>query len=198
MLLSHEVLIDWLETIGYVGVAAIIFCETGLFFGFFLPGDSLLFITGLLARREIFNLWIIIPLLIVMSFLGYVFGYWFGDRLEHWLLARPDSMWFRQSYIKKTRQFYGKHGSKAILIGRLVPIVRTFCAIVAGMVSMSYFRFLFFNLLGSVIWICFFVLLGYYLAEIFPGIIDYMMIVVVCIVGLMLVVPFVQSRFHKS
>lgn len=198
MLINQEALIGCIETIGYVGLVAIVFCETGLFFGFILPGDSLLFLAGLLASREVFSISILIPVLVAASFLGYVFGYWFGLKLDDWLLARPDSFWFKKSYIEKTHRFYEKHGYKAILVGRMVPVVRTFCGIVAGVAQMNLRVFLIYNVLGSVLWVCLFTVLGYFLGDAFPGLLDYIVFAVLFIILLSVVVPVCQQYFKKS
>jgi len=194
MVMDHNTLIEWISSIGYIGLALIIFTETGLFFGFFLPGDSLLFLAGLLAARGMFSMWVLVPVLTLASFLGYVFAYWFGKRLGNWLMRRPDSFWYKKSYIDKTHQFYERFGAVAVLLGRMVPVVRTFCGVVAGMVRMDLKSFLLFNFLGSVLWACLFTVLGYYIGDVFPSLITYLMIFVACVIVGSILLPII----HKS
>ncbi len=175
-------LVHWIETIGYVGIFLIIFIETGFFFGFFLPGDSLVFTAGLLAAKGIFSLWILLPLLIITAFVGYLIGYWFGDKLGHWLLNRKESIFFRRQYIIQARKFYEKHGATALLLGRLVPIVRTFVPIVAGMVDMPYKRYVFFNFIGAVLWGGCITLLGYYIGGLIPDAVHFLLPAVIVII----------------
>lgn len=180
--LSSENLIAWATTLGYIGVLAIVFIETGCFFGFFLPGDSLLFAAGLLAHQDVFNLWILVPALAVVATVGYMLGYWFGDKLGHWLMKREDSLWFKRAYITRTREFYDKYGRRALLFGRLVPIVRTFVPIVAGMAEMRYRDFIVFNILGSLIWAVGVTLSGYYLGVLIPGLVDYILWIALAVI----------------
>lgn len=161
-------LAHWVSVIGYVGVLCIILCETGLFFGFFLPGDSLVFTAGVLAARGVFHLALLLPLLIIAAFLGYQLGYWFGRRLGHWLLRRKDSFWFKQDYIAQAHAFYARHGGQAMVLCRLIPVVRTFCPIVAGMAEMPLKRYVAFNLIGGMIWAGGVTLLGYTLGDVLP------------------------------
>lgn len=198
MFIHQDTLVEWVNAIGYVGISFIIFAETGFFFGFFLPGDSLLFLAGLLASRELFSMWVLVPVLITASFLGYLFAYWFGDRLGNWLVHRPDSFWYKKAYIDKAHAFYKRFGAVAVLLGRMVPVVRTFCGIVAGMVRMEYRAFLLFNLLGSALWACLFTVLGYYIGDVFPGIVNYLMILVLLIIVGSIILPMIHERFKKS
>jgi membrane-associated protein len=108
--LHHVDIVQLTRAAGYIGLAVIIFCETGLFLGFFLPGDSLLFAAGLLASQKIFNIFLLTPLLIVSAIIGYAIAYWFGDKIGHWLLKRPDSFWFKRRYLIEAHEFYEKHG----------------------------------------------------------------------------------------
>lgn len=167
--IHHFDMAHWIATIGYVGLIAIVFLETGVFFGFFLPGDSLLFIAGVLASKGVFNIGILVTTLTITAILGYAVGYWFGNKLGHWLLARNDSIWFRKRYLEQARDFYKKHGGKALILGRLVPIVRTFAPVVAGMAEMPYGRYMFFNICGAIVWAFGVTMLGYLLGGIFPN-----------------------------
>ena len=154
-------LVKLIETVGYLGLFLIIFAESGLFFGFFFPGDSLLLTAGLLASRGIMEIRILIPLLFVAAVLGDNIGYWFGAKTGPRLFTRPDSLLFKRDNLLKAHAFYEKHGGKTITLARWVPVVRTFAPIVAGAASMEYRRFLTFNLLGAFLWAVGMPLLGY-------------------------------------
>lgn len=180
--LHHIDIVQLTKTFGYIGLTAIILCETGLFLGFFLPGDSLLFAAGLLASQNIFNIYILLPLLIVAAIVGYAIAYWLGDKIGHWLLQRPDSLWFKKRYMIEAHQFYEKHGGKALIIGRLVPVVRTFLPIVAGMAEMTLRRYTFFNVVGALIWCGGVTLLGYFLGASIPNAESYILPFVLIIV----------------
>ena len=186
MIVNQNTLIEWVNAIGYIGISVIVFAETAFFFGFFLPGDSLLFLAGLLASRGLLSIWILVPLLLIASFFGYLFAYWFGKRLGDWLMHRPDSFWYKKSYI-----------DKAVLLGRMVPVVRTFCGIVAGMVHMEFKLFLLFNFLGSLLWVCIFTILGYYIGDVFPNIFNYLMIVVLLIIVTTIAAPKLHAPIKK-
>ncbi len=172
----------WVSTIGYLGIFLVILFETGVFFGFFLPGDSLLFTAGLLASQKVFNIAFLVPSLVVIAILGYTFAYWFGKKMGHWLLRRKDSIWFKKSYYDQAEKFYGKHGGKALILGRLMPIVRTFVPIVAGVVQMPYRRYVMFNVAGALIWCAGITLMGYYLGNLVPNASRYVFLIVLLIV----------------
>ena len=128
----------------------------------------MLFTAGLLATRGFFNLWILIPSLLLAAILGYALAYWFGDKLGNWLLKRPESFFFKKKYITQAHDFYERYGAQAIILCRLIPIVRTFCPIVAGMAKMSFKRYTMVNIVGAVIWVNLLTLLGYFVGRIFP------------------------------
>ncbi len=180
----HFDITKWVQTLGYVGVLLIIFLETGIFLGFFLPGDSLLFAAGLLASQDIFNVWLLTPLMIVTACAGYFVAYWFGEKLGNWLLRRNDSLLFKKHYLIQAGKFYEKHGGKALVLGRLVPILRTFVPIVAGMAKMQYRTYVLFNIIGAFIWAGGVTLIGYYLGSLVPGIGKYILPVALCVIFL--------------
>ncbi len=180
--LHHIDIIQLTRAAGYIGLAAIILCETGLFLGFFLPGDSLLFSAGLLASQQIFNIFLLTPMLIAAAIVGYAIAYWFGDKIGHWLLKRPDTFWFKRRYLTEAHAFYEKHGGKALIIGRLIPIVRTFLPIVAGMAEMTHRRFTLFNVIGALVWCGGVTLAGYYLGAVIPNIDKYILPIVLAII----------------
>lgn len=148
----HFDLASLIETVGYVGIAAIVFAESGLFFGFFLPGDSLLLTAGLLASRNVFNIWILIPLIFTAAVLGDNVGYWFGNKVGPPIFNRPNSRFFKRKNLLKAKEFYDKYGAITIVAARFIPFIRTFAPIVAGAVAMNYRTFLIFNIVGGVLW----------------------------------------------
>ena len=146
----------------------IIFAETGLVVAPFLPGDSLLFTAGLFAHPETgaFNLWLLMGLLMTASFTGDNVNFWVGRAIGRRVFKNENSRIFKRSYLEKTREFYERHGVKTIVIGRFVPIVRTFAPFVAGMGVMTYSRFMFFNLIGAVLWVGLLIPAGYFFGSI--------------------------------
>ncbi len=154
-----------IQHVGYVGLFAIVFAESGLFFGFFLPGDSLLLTAGLLASRGLLSIVILIPVLFVGAVLGDTVGYWFGAKTGPRIFTREKSLLFKPKNLLAAKAFYEKHGGKTITLARFLPFIRTFAPIVAGAVRMHYRRFLMFNLLGGVLWAIGVTLLGYTLGS---------------------------------
>ncbi|MBT1698560.1 VTT domain-containing protein [Fulvivirgaceae bacterium PWU4] len=159
----------------------IIFAETGVFFGFFLPGDSLLFIAGLLSDTEYLdtNIALLITLLIIAAVSGSMVGYLTGRWAGVYLANKKDSLFFKKKYLDLTQAFYQKHGMMAFILGRFLPVVRTFVTILAGMVKIDFPKFLIFNFLGASIWILTMVLSGHFLGQAFPQITTYLEIIVV-------------------
>ncbi|HEY0655183.1 MAG TPA: VTT domain-containing protein [Chryseosolibacter sp.] len=175
----------------------IIFAETGVFFGFFLPGDSLLFIAGLSSDKYLdINVWFLIVLLIIAAVSGSTVGYLTGRWAGKFLVNRPDSFYFKKRYLDVTQAFYQKHGMMAFILGRFLPIVRTFVTIVAGIVRIDMPKFVFFNFLGATIWIVVMVLSGHFLGKAFPQITMYLEVIVV---GMILVsaIPVIVTYFKN-
>ena len=160
---------------GYAGVIAVIFIETGLFVGFFLPGDSLLFATGLLASQQVFQIEWILPALVLAAILGYTLAYYLGQKIGHWLMKRPDSWWFKKRHLQEAHVFYEKYGAKALVLGRLIPVVRTFLPVVAGMAEMPWRRYMKWNIWGGLIWVMGVTLAGYFLGRRIPHIEEYIL-----------------------
>jgi len=175
-----------ITTIGYIGLAVIILCETGLLFGFFLPGDSLLFTAGLLASQGIFSIWLLVPMLAAAAIVGDSIGYAIGARLGPALYKREDSFFFRKRYIEETEAFYAKHGPYTIVLARFVPIVRTFAPTLAGVGRMPYTLFVRYNVLGGLLWTAGLTLSGYFLGTLVPGVADYLDAIVIGIILLSL------------
>ena len=159
-------LVVLIQTIGYAGVFGIVFAETGLFLGFFLPGDSLIFVAGFLAAGHFFSLPILMVGLFISAVLGNLLGYEFGRRIGPKLFTRDDSLIFKKAHAVKAQQFYEKHGAKTIVLARFMPIVRTFAPIVAGVANMRYPVFFVYNLIGALLWTLGLVLLGYSLGNV--------------------------------
>jgi len=159
-------LISLIEVIGYVGVIGIIFAETGLFLGFFLPGDSLLFVSGFLASQGFFSLSLLITGIFIAAVLGNIFGYEFGRRVGEKLFSREDSIIFKRAHALKAQAFYDRHGPKTIVLARFMPIVRTFAPIVAGVAHMRFQTFFIYNVIGAFFWTSGLVILGYTLGSV--------------------------------
>jgi membrane-associated protein len=187
---------------GYAGLCAIIFSETGLLIGFFLPGDSLLVTAGLYAAATgLLDPFLLIVLLSCAAGLGNSTGYFIGSRAGHALYNRPQSRFFRRDHLLKTKAFYEHYGAITIVVAQFMPFARTFAPVVAGIAEMFYPRFAFFNILGAISWITSMVLLGYYLGATIPGIeshIEYVIAAVVFISILPMLIKYLQHRFKGS
>lgn len=171
-----------IETAGLIGVIAIIFAESGLFFGFFFPGDSLLFTAGLLASQSLLPFW---PLLIgtfLAAVLGDNVGYAFGKRVGPKLFSKEDSWLFKRSYVEKSQSFFDKHGKRAIILARFIPIVRTFTPILAGVGRMDYKTFFTYNVIGGFVWVVGMVLGGYWFGRLIPDPDKYLLPVILFII----------------
>jgi membrane-associated protein len=175
-------LIQLIETVGYFGLIAIIFAESGLFFGFFLPGDSLLLTAGLLASHGDLKLWVLLVALAPAAILGDNVGYWFGKKVGPPIFSRENSLLFRRKNLLAAKAFYDKHGGKTIVLARFMPFIRTFAPIVAGAVEMPYLRFVTWNIAGGVLWATGLTLAGYFLGETIPGIDRYFLIIIVVVI----------------
>ena len=159
--------------IGLFIILFIVFAETGLFAGFFLPGDSLLFLAGIYNRElvenviflnsDFFNVALLATLVAIAGILGNIVGYWFGSKSGYYLYNREDSFWFKKKYLIQSKDFFEKYGGKAIIFARFVPIFRTFAPIVAGIVTMDKKKFMFYNVLSSFIWSFTLIFAGHYL-----------------------------------
>lgn len=192
-----------LETVGLIGLFAVVFAESGIMIGFFLPGDSLLFTAGLLTYGiEDFqlangNIALVAIGCAIAAVAGDQVGYVFGQRVGPGLFKREQSRLFKPEYVAKAEIFFQRHGAKAIVMARFVPIVRTFTPIVAGVSKMEYRRFVTFNVIGGVVWAVGFVLLGYFLGQQFPGIADNLEMAIIVIVAFSLVPVAVEVLRHR-
>lgn len=167
-------------------VGAIVFAETGLFFGFFLPGDSLLVTAGVFARTGTIPLGWLMLLGCACAIAGDQVGYAVGLRTGMALFRRPDSLFFKKEYLLRTQAFYEKYGSKTIVLARFVPIVRTFAPVVAGIGTMRYRRFVVYNVIGGILWVCGMSLAGYSLAALIPHIEQRIHVVIAVVIVLSL------------
>ncbi len=154
-----------IEAVGLIGIILIIFAETGLFFGFFFPGDSLLFTAGILASQGIFNIYYLIIFCIIAAILGDSVGYWSGKKYGRKLFERDAGFFFKKKRIEDAEKFYEKYGKYTIIIARFVPIIRTFAPIVAGIGNMHYITFISFNIVGGILWVFSVTILGYVFGE---------------------------------
>ena len=154
---------------GYLGIAVLIFAESGLLVGIFLPGDSLLFAAGLLASTGFFEFGALATLVAIAAILGDTVGYWFGKSVGANFFTKEDSRFFKRAYVTRTRAFYKKYGGRAVILARFVPIVRTMAPILAGIGTMTYGRFVSYNALGAILWGVGVTALGYFLGALVPG-----------------------------
>lgn len=166
-LTNVEALVRWGGT---AMVCAIVFVETGLFVGFFLPGDSLLVTAGIFAAAGYLNLWGLLGFVSVCAVVGDQVGYWIGRKAGMALYNRPDSLFFKKRHLERAHEFYEKYGGKTIVLARFVPIVRTFAPAVAGAAEMNYRQFIFYNVFGGVLWVFSMVLTGFFLGSLVPNI----------------------------
>jgi membrane-associated protein len=186
---------------GYGAMVAIVFVETGLLVGFFLPGDSLLITAGLVAATGVLNIWWLNLLLAAAAIVGDSVGYAIGWRAGPRLFTRPKSLLFDPRHIERTRAFYARHGAKTIVIARFVPIVRTFAPVVAGVGQMEYRRFLLYNVAGGVGWVTSMTWAGYLLGQTVPNISEHIHVLVAIVILLSLVpivVELVRERRRRS
>ena len=200
-------LTDPQSIIAYGGLALllfVVFAETGLLIGFFLPGDSLIFISGMIcvSKPELLgvNLISLILLLCTAAILGNVVGYWFGHKVGPPLFERKDSLIFKKRYLEVTRNFYDKNGGKTLIIGRFLPIIRTFAPILAGVVKIEFKKFMLYNVAGAFAWIGTLCSIGYYLGtyEWVQKNIGYIVIGLIIITTIPVVTTFLRERKNKQ
>jgi len=186
---------------GYAVLFAIVFTETGLLVGFFLPGDSLLITAGLVAAAGGLNIWWLDAILVIAAVTGDSVGYAIGARLGPRLFTRPKSLVFNPRHVERTRTFYARHGPKTIVIARFVPIIRTFAPVVAGVGAMEYRRFLLYNMAGGVGWVISMTWAGFLLGRAIPNVADYVHIIVVVVIVLSVIpiaVEIARERRRRS
>ena len=196
-------LVTIITTAGWLAVLFVIFAESGLLIGFFLPGDSLLFTSGVLVHAGVFNIDIHLfsLLLIIAAVAGDSTGYWFGRKTGPKIFKKPDAKVFKQSHIQKAQDFYEKHGPKTIIIARFVPIVRTFAPIVAGVGKMDYKRFFSYNIIGGALWVTLVTYAGYYLGAFFESMgldIDQVLLPIIIIIIFVSLLPAIYEIFKEK
>jgi len=190
-----EALIKWG---GYLVLAIIIFSESGLLIGFFLPGDSLMVTAGLLASQGYLNFWWLIGLLSLMAVAGDTVGYYFGKVTGPKIFTRDKSIFFAKDHLVKAQKFYDKYGGKTIILARFMPIVRTFAPIVAGVGKMEYKKFISYNVWGGILWVIFTISLGYFLGRVIPNA-DHYLLIIICLVILASISPGILEYIkHKK
>ncbi|WP_374165866.1 DedA family protein [Arcticibacter sp. MXS-1] len=185
---------------GFYLVLFVVFAETGLFFGFFLPGDYLLFLAGMFVAtgRLDASIYALVGGLIAAAVLGNFVGYWFGKKTGPVLYLRKDSFFFKKKYIRAAEEYYEKQGAFALIMGRFIPIVRTFAPIVAGVIGVNVRKFTFYNISGAVLWVSSLTLLGFFLGKRFEKQIDQYLLYI--IVGFILItaIPLVWTYFKRK
>ena len=193
-----QALVAWA---GYIGLFIIVFAETGLLIGFFLPGDSLLFTAGLFAAQGLFNIYELVVLLMIAAVVGDAVGYYIGKKSGHALYAREDSRFFKKKHLLATKEFYDKYGVFTIVAARWMPFARTFAPVVAGIAEMPYSTFLTSNVIGGTTWVLSMTLAGYFLGTAFPSIVKHLELVIVGIVFLSVlpgIIKYLQVRYGKK
>ena len=201
-ILSPEGLFEALGKFATIGLFAIIFAESGLLIGFFLPGDSLLFIAGLIAAgNSDLKVSLSLPVILVgcalAAIIGDQVGYAFGKKVGPALFSRPDSKIFKQQYVRQADAFFDRHGSKAIVLARFVPVVRTFTPILAGVGKMHYRRFVVFNVAGGLLWTVGVIMLGYWFGNV-AFVKNNIEIVLIGIVVLSIIPAFIEFLRHRK
>jgi membrane-associated protein len=171
-----------IKDFGTLAVILIVFAESGLFFGFFLPGDSLLILAGYFSSTgDLWPIYTLLPALFLAAFLGDQVGYLFGRKVGPSIFSRPDSRFFKQDNVDRAKTYFDKHGSKAIVMARFVPVVRTFTPIIAGVSDMHYRTFVMFNAIGAFLWAVGVTSVGYFFGERFEGALPFVIVAVVII-----------------
>ena len=171
------------QAAGFIGLITIIFVETGFFFGFFLPGDSLLVTAGLLIATGLdMNVYVLGLALNIAAILGDAVNYWFGRITGPKIFVRDDSFFFKKKHVERAHDFYVKHGAKTIVLARFMPIVRTFAPLVAGVAKMDYRVFAIYNVIGGTLWIWSMLFTGYFLGSYVPGIDKYIELVIIVVI----------------
>lgn len=197
---TQELVRQLVQAFGYFGLTAIIFIETGLLIGFFLPGDSLLVTAGLLSSQPEFglNVYLLGAILTVAAIAGDQVGFLIGRATGPKIFTRQDSLLFNKKHLIRAHDFYERHGGKTIVIARFVPIIRTFAPVVAGVAQMRYRDFVFFNILGGVLWIWSMLFTGYFLGRYVPGIDRHIEKVILVVVALSILPAIIHWRKESA
>lgn len=188
----HLDLVTLIQTVGYLGVFAMVFLESGMMVGFFFPGDSLLFTAGFLASQNFLDIKILIAGCFISAVAGDSVGYYLGKRFGRRIFSKEDSIWFHKNHLTRAQNFYDRHGGKTIILARFIPVIRAFAPVVAGVGLMKYKRFVAFNLIGAVLWAIIIPLLGFYLGSFIPDVDRYLL----PIVGLIIIASVLPAIHH--
>jgi len=183
---------------GYIGLFTVVFAESGLFLGFFLPGDSLIFTAGFLASQGYFSIIILVAIFFAGAVLGDSFGYAFGKKTGPKLFTRENSLLFKKSHLEKARIFYETHGGKTIILARFMPIIRTFAPILAGVGMMKYSVFLSYNIIGGALWAIGVSSAGYLLGSLIPNVDKYIIPIVILIIIASILPPIIHVLRNKE
>ena len=189
-----------IKAVGLIGIFLIIFAETGLFFGFFFPGDSLLFTAGIFASQGYLNIYLLLSGSIIMAILGDSIGYWMGHKYGRRFFNRDKGFFFKKKRLEDAENFYKKHGKFTIIIARFVPVIRTFAPIVAGIGKMNYSIFLSYNIFGGIFWVILMLLSGYFLGGLIPNIDSYLLpiiLVIIVVSFLPIIIKIIQQKFKN-
>ncbi len=195
--LPHVDPLEIIQTLGYLGIFIIILAESGVFIGFFLPGDSLLLTAGLLATQGALSIWLLLVIIPIAAIIGDSIGYSFGRYIGPRLFTKEDSFFFNKKHIARSREFYEKYGARAILLARFMPIVRTFVPIIAGVGQMKYRTFLTYNAVGGFLWADLFLLAGYFLGRAIPNLEDYILPIVIVVIVVSFIPIVLEWRKNK-
>jgi membrane-associated protein len=187
-----------ITTFGFIGLLAIVYAESGLFFGFFLPGDSLLFTAGIVAAAGDLNLAALVIGLSIAAITGDATGYWYGKKFGRRLFQRENSIWFNRKHLERAHDFYEKHGGKAIIMARFLPVVRTFVPIVAGMALMTYAKFATFNVVGGIGWVVSMTVGGYFFGNIIGDNVDKYLLPMLLLIIFLSVAPTVWHLYREN
>ncbi len=179
----------------------VVFAETGLLIGFFLPGDSLIFISGLLCATKPDLLDVSLPVLLILltlsAVVGNIVGYWFGKKAGESLYTKKDSFFFRKSHLTATKTFYDKHGGKTLILGRFLPVIRTFAPVLAGVIKVDFKKFMCYNVIGALSWIGSICTIGYFLGINFPWIENYLGYIIITLI-IITSIPVVMTYIKQN
>ena len=185
-------LVALIKAAGYLGLFGIVFAESGLFIGFFLPGDSLLFTAGFLASQGFLDLVTLMAVTFIAAVLGDNFGYAFGRRVGYKIFNKEDSLLFHRDHLARAQKFYARHGGKTLILARFMPVIRTFAPILAGVGKMNYRSFFIYNITGGFLWSVGLTGTGYYLGSVVPNVDRYLL----PIIGLIVLLSILPSLIH--
>ena len=191
---------QFINSAGYIGIALLVFSESGVVIGFFFPGDTLLFTAGILAGQGAFSVTMLATLVAISAYCGSAFGYWSGKKLGPMLFTRDDTFWLNKKRLLSAQTFFEKYGKASILLARFVPIARTFVPIVAGAAHMNGSTFAFYNALGAVLWGGGITLLGYFIGHAIPQLGEMLLPIssVVIVLVMLLSLAFALSAYWKE